>query len=493
MSKRIILLLLCIIMVVAVESGSLAQKKVFEGQTINIATYAGGVHGAISGALYYTRDEWQKLTGATVNIVEIPFPMMYEKIFADLRTGAGGYDGFVLSSFFYGDLIANKFIVPIDNYMKDPKFPKWDPKDTNPATRNLIQWGGHYYGCPLDCDAEILYYRKDLFTDSSYQAAFKEKYNYDLPNPPETWEQALDCARFFNGKDLNGDGEPDYGFVTLFSGIEAGMWFLTLAGAYVEMPGPTVDRYHNVVLFDPETMEPLIKEPGFTKALGMYKEFYKSAPKAALGWGLTEQWDLFLRGRLALSYNCGDLGTLIEDPDRSEIKGKMLCAPVPGTYEVWDREKQKWTKLEKPNKIGNIHGASWHGVISQYAKNKEATYHFFSYLASKKVNFPITVMCWTGIDPGMIFDFPPEASNGHGTASLDDYLEFDVDKDDMLQYLSAYWKNYYEMDAWIPYNRLPGASEMLNSFEIHLAEFLSDTKTAEETQEAIYQDLKRVV
>jgi len=469
------------------------QERPFEGQTVTVAVYAGGVHGAISGPLYLVRPEWEKLTGAKLNIVEIPFPEMYEKIFTDLRTGAGVYDGFITSSFYTGDLIAGNYIIPIDDYMKDPKFPSWDPADINPASRELLKWGEHYYGTSFDCDAEILYYRRDLWEDPEYQAEFKAMFGYELPNPPKTWEQVLDCARFFNGRDLNGDGEPDYGFITLFSGVELGMWFMTLAGAYVEMPGPMVDRYHNVVLFDPETMEPLIKSPGFAKALTMWKELFKCAPPAALGWGLTEQWDLFLKGRVAITYNCGDLGTLAQDPTRSTVQGKLLCAPVPGSLEVWDRENKRWVELEKPNRIGNIHGASWHGMISALSKHKEATYHLFAYLASPEVLFPIIAQGWTGVDPGHIFAFPPEASGGRGTGSLEAYLKYGADRNDMLQYLRAYWQNYYEMDAWIPYLRIPGAAQMYDSFTIHLSDYLAGKKDVKATQEALYDDLWNIV
>ena len=133
--------LLMVVLVCFLASGLSSAQRPFEGKTINVAVYAGGVKGAISGALYYVRDAWEGITGAKLNITEIPFPQMYEKIFTDLRSGAGVYDGFVLSSFFYGDLIAGNYIVPIDDYMKDPRFPKWDPMDQNPASRQLIQWG----------------------------------------------------------------------------------------------------------------------------------------------------------------------------------------------------------------------------------------------------------------------------------------------------------------------------------------------------------------
>lgn len=469
-----------------------AGAKPYQGKQINVAVYAGGVKGAISGPLYYMRDEWQQATGAKLAITEIPFPQMYEKIFTDLRSGAGVYDGFVMPAFFYGDLIAGNYIVAVDEFMNDSRFPKWNPMDQNPASRQLIQWGGKYYGPSFDSDAEIIYARKDLFTDPSHKAAFLNQYGYELALPT-TWEQAVDIAHYFNGKDLNGDGQGDYGYITLFSGVELGMWFLSHAGAYNLMPGPTVDRYHNVVLFDPETMEPRVNSPGFKKALETFKELYKTAPKASLGWGLTEQWDLFMRRKVAFALSCGDLATLSQDTNRSEVRGMLLCGPAPGTKQVWDYQTSSWRTMPDVNRIGNIHGASWHGVISRYSRNKEATYHLFAYLAQQPIKQKITLLGWPGIDPGMAYDFPPEASGGRGKGSLDQFVQIaGVDRADILQSLTAYWKNYYEMDGWIPYNRLPGASEMLNSFEINITAYLADQKTADEALNTIAADMRRI-
>ena len=55
----------------------------------------------------------------------------------------------------------------------------------------------------------------------SIQEAFADQYNYDLA-VPTTWDQFSDIAEYFNGKDLNGDGEPDSGVVLAPQGRPAG-------------------------------------------------------------------------------------------------------------------------------------------------------------------------------------------------------------------------------------------------------------------------------
>ena len=45
----------------------------WKGQTFTIGVYSAGQRGAISGPTYFWRNKFQELTGATYNIVEIPF------------------------------------------------------------------------------------------------------------------------------------------------------------------------------------------------------------------------------------------------------------------------------------------------------------------------------------------------------------------------------------------------------------------------------------
>ena len=59
------------------------------GKEFTIGVYSAGQRGAISGPLYFWRPKFEELTGATYDIVEIPFAELREKIFTDFQTGAG--------------------------------------------------------------------------------------------------------------------------------------------------------------------------------------------------------------------------------------------------------------------------------------------------------------------------------------------------------------------------------------------------------------------
>jgi len=61
------------------------------------------------------------------------------------------------------------------------------------------QYKGHIYGLPYYTYTAGYFYRADLFEDPTEQAAFKEKYGYDLA-VPTTWQQHRDIAEFFTRK-----------------------------------------------------------------------------------------------------------------------------------------------------------------------------------------------------------------------------------------------------------------------------------------------------
>jgi multiple sugar transport system substrate-binding protein len=349
------------------------------------------------------------------------------------------------------------------------------------------------YGILFDCDGWAIYANRSALENPEHMRNFKAKYGYDL-GLPKTMEQFLDISEFFGGWDWDGDGEVEYGNVMpLVVGGQLAFWFQSWIGSYITLPGPVVDDYHNTTWFNPGTMEPAINTPGAVKALEDFVKLSKSAPKGSLGWDLAQAWDYFLKGNSALCINPGDIGSLAQDPERSTIQGKLLTGPMPGRYEVWNRETNRWQKYDEPVMVGNTIGCSWHGVISRLSKSPDAAYHFLAYIAQRERLEHLTYEGWTGVDIGKIYDFPPEVSNGNGTGTLQGYLDAGYDRDDALSYLKAYWDLYYEADTSQEYLRIPGAVQMLDSFDKHVSAALSGMETPKAAMDAIYDEWNAIV
>ncbi len=467
----------------------------WRGQKFTIGVYSAGQRGAISGPVYFWRNKFEELTGATYDIVEIPFAELREKIFTDLQTGAGRYDVIINCSNYYGDYIANDWILPIDKYFNDPRMPKWDRDSIAPAVANLYKWGDHWYGTNNDHDAQVLYYRKDIIESPKWQAAFKKEKGHDMPVKMDTWEEVLEICDFFNGKDWNGDGKPDHGITLhLKVGGQGFFHFMALSAPYVVIPYPgqpitKVTRYNNVYWFDPETMEPLINSPGHVRALETLIKLSKTGSPAMWGWSLGEAWADFLSGKAVMTFSWGDVGSLAEDPTQSVIMGKLGARGIPGTKTPYDRQTKKFLNLAQPNMVGNQVGCSWHPVLSKYAKNPDLAYYWMAWQATVPINHWNVYMGWTGVDPGTTYDwFPP-----YGKATLQEYVDGGYNADDAKAFIGAFQDNFFNYKVFQNYMRIPGTPEMQEVWDVHLSEAITGQVSAKAALDRTYADWVRVV
>ena len=466
----------------------------WKGKTFTIATLASGPSGAISGPLYYWKPYFEKLTGATYRIVEIPFGDMQAKIETDFATGAGQYDAVVGPQFMMGDYVAHDWILPVDKYLSGAAFPKTDLESIAPAYRALDRYGAHWYAFNNDHDGMILYYRRDLLSDPKWKQQFQAKNGYALPDPPRTWKELVDVANFFNTVEWNGPGKPHQGVALHLKVGEQGFFdFLSIAAPYVVRPaaGPDpkrVTRYENVFWFDPTDMKPLVNTPPFVRALETETALLKAGAQAQLSWALGEAWNAFLTGQAAMTYSFGDVTPLAESAANSSIKGKVGAAPTPGSTELYDLQAQKWTTVAKPNLVWNVDGASWSGVISKKAKNPDLVAYLLAWQGTPAINHWNTVWGFTGINPGTKYDFFPPL----GTAKVEDYVTSGYDRQDALDYVNAWQQQDFNYPTQLPYLRIPGTPSYLEALDIHLSEALSGQVSAQEALDRVAADWDQI-
>ena len=107
--------------------------------------------------------------------------------------------------------------------------------------------------CPTAARRCVLVYRRDAFERDANRAAAAEK-GLKL-EPPRTWSELDALARFFQGRDWDGDGRPDHG-ISLVLGADAeglgNATFLARAASLGQHP----DQFS--FLFDSEKLAPRI-------------------------------------------------------------------------------------------------------------------------------------------------------------------------------------------------------------------------------------------
>src|SRR5262249_47073554 len=174
------------------EPAAAAQR--FDGVDVNIVTFTGP---QIAGPLQRRAPDFQKATGATIHVITVPFSDLYNKILTDLATGTNSYDAMVFAPQWMVDFIEPGYLEDLTPRIKADAALKWD--DIGVFFRDFsATYAGKIYTIPLDGDFQMVYYRSDLLEKAGMA-------------PPKTWDDYIAIAKAFNGKDLNGDGKPDYG------------------------------------------------------------------------------------------------------------------------------------------------------------------------------------------------------------------------------------------------------------------------------------------
>ncbi len=372
-----------------------SQEKPFEGIEVNILTFTGP---QIAEPLQRRGPDFTALTGAKINVIVVPFSDLYQKILTDMATGTNSFDAFVFAPQWMVDYIIPGYLEDLTERVQNDKDIQWE--DIAPFFREFsATYAGRIYTIPLDGDFHMVYYRKDLLEKEGMK-------------PPATWDDYLAIAKAFHGKDLNGDGDPDYGScISKKRGAQAYWFIFSIAGGFIQSLGTSQGAF-----FDTETMKPLVDNEAFAAALDIYNETTKYGPPDELNLDVGDTRSLFTSGRCALSMDWGDIGTLAIDPQTSVVQDKVGSVILPGSTKVLDRKTGKLVPCDEkicPYAIDGVNHApyaafgGWSGGINAAAKPKvkDAAYAFFSYMSQPaQANVDVTIGK-TGYNPYRISQF----------------------------------------------------------------------------------------
>lgn len=455
----------------------------FAGQTVTFLM----PNETIQVPAFEVRDEFEAATGATLDIVLAAMNDTLPNLLQDVANETGTYDASIIGAWWLGELVEGDYLLPIDDWIGDERFPQWTLESVLPGIRNLMQYDGKTYAIAYDGDGQAFYYRRDLFTDPEISAEFEAEYGYAIPDPPETWDQVIDLAAFFNGRPYGPDGAPISGITMhLAVGQQAMFHFMSFSAPFVI--GPDNPQLY---WFDPETMDPLVTSPGHVDAINTLVELAKHGPEAMMAWGLTESWDYFLGGNAAMTYTWGDLGALAQEtPERggkSMVKGVTKTAQIPGTMRYYNIATGEYVDTETPNIVGNTTGGSWAPVISKFAKSPEAAYYLMALMATEPKSKAYAARGFDGVDPGRTFHFPPP----NGTGDIADYVKAGWDEQDAIDYTDAYYK-LFSNPLQFPYLRIPGTFEYWLALDTHLSEAMTGQSSPEEALQATASDFDEI-
>ncbi|MFN4140458.1 ABC transporter substrate-binding protein [Aestuariivirga sp.] len=356
------------------ETWSLAEAaKPYAGATLHC------MGDGYAPALAYQKlsEEFTQITGIKVEWETADLAVMNQKMLADAMNNTGIYDCDEVTSVDVGLWIARDFVKPVQDFLDDPKLrdPDFDPyKQFIPETLAFSSMeNGKIYGLPYHFIPRFMVVRKDIHECTSEQAAFKEKYKYDLPLKPETWEQFRDVAEFFTRK--AGDNLCDKALTEDFYGTAVSLkrylatqydfeMFLNAFGGLMfkgdgRLPSAEGFKSGEDIAFD---------SPEGIKGLEYWLSLLKFVPPGYLEYTWDNTYSDMCKGKLYTYPTWGDTTPFLEDSSDQgcpAVAGKMAYYPVPGTHQT------------------GAEGQTW--FIPASSKNPEAAFLFLQWLASKDV------------------------------------------------------------------------------------------------------------
>ena len=305
---------------VPAEEGTEGAKQ-FEGTTIYMIAEQSTPTEAMENQL----DAFYELTGITVDLEKAPYEDVVQKEVLAFEGKTGAYDIIAAPCEHLGKLVENGYVQTIDGFLEDESLAVIDGFDKDDLVKNLwdasSNWKDSYYGVPANSCSMFMAYRKDLFENPDEQAAFKEKYGYDLA-PATEWDKYRDIAEFFTRK----AGDTLAGEV-----LENDFYGVSMSGK--KHPATTCEFLNYLWsfggdIFD-ENGEVAINSDAAVEALEYYVDLTQFAPPGVTSKTWDEQVTEMQQGIAAMAIMFNDGMPSLEDPSASAVIGKMGYAPVP--------------------------------------------------------------------------------------------------------------------------------------------------------------------
>lgn len=193
--------------------------------------------------------------------------------------------------------------------------PEGYPDGWTPSLLELQDFGDAVVGLPFHDGPEVLIVRQDLFESETEQRAFRERHGREL-RVPETWDEFIEVASFFQRPDQNLYGTvfaafPD-GHNTVYD-FALQTW--THGGELVDDSGAVV-----------------VDSPAAREGLELYRSLLSDASAVhprCRDFDSVKSGFAFAAGEVAMMVNWFGFAAMCEVVPESKVKGKVDIAPIP--------------------------------------------------------------------------------------------------------------------------------------------------------------------
>lgn len=314
-------------------------------------------------------ENFETMTGIKVELEMAPLDDVIQKETLAFQSKSGAYDIVAAPYQFLGNMVENQYIQPLEPFMNDESLAVIDGYDSSDIIEGMWkasgEWDGQLYGVPANSCIMFMTYRKDLFENAEEQAAFKEKYGYDL-EVPKDWKTYRDIAEFFTrskGSTLAGETlSRDFYGVSMMGKRHDAVTCEWLNYAW-SFGGGVFDEDGNIAINSDASVE----------ALEYFVDLSQFAPPGVTSKTWDEQTTEIQQSIAAMAIMFNDCAPACEDPESSLVAGKLGYSTIPVGVTPAD------------------HYGAWGYYIPSDSPNPEAAYVFLEWFNTPDVQKQIAL------------------------------------------------------------------------------------------------------
>jgi multiple sugar transport system substrate-binding protein len=344
--KKIILSFLFLSFIPFTSAYAIDWKK-YDGREVNMICMTITWCNAVKDQL----PKFKEKTGITVNLDLFEESAAHQKVRTELASGSGAYDIIWAQANWTIPYAKQGFLAPlqplIDNKnITDDAVLNYD--DMMSALTDLMKYEGDLYGLPFFAATIMTYYRADLLEEAGID-----------PIELDTIDGFVNAIKKLHNKDIAGvamrghAGEASWHQTVFMKGM-GGKYFVDVKS---------------------EDYTPTFNTPEVIEAVKIYADlFINSSPAGAVNFKYTDVVLAMQQGNAAIIMEGAPLGGLINDPEKSTVRGKLGYAMV-------------------PKGPGGRHPAfTGHGLaLASASKNLEPAWYFLQWALSKDVTLDIAL------------------------------------------------------------------------------------------------------
>jgi multiple sugar transport system substrate-binding protein len=407
---------------------------------------------------------WEAYTGAKITWIDLAQADYNPRLQQAIATGTVDFDILEMGAPFEGDVCGKG----LASAMPDWVAKQIDVDDyVNYLKPPVGTWDGKRYRVTIDGDCHTINFRTDVFSDPGLAKAWKAEGHQGEWGVPKTWQKVNEVTKFLKGKTFK--GKPVYGYLDAPKPWGGFCFYFVedRATAYVKLPGD------KVWLFDPDTMKPLVNNPGWVRAIQDIVDSlpYEPADQLNADPGTTA-FQQFLAGTGSLLAWWGDIGQMANTSDSSVVGNVIGFDILPGSDEVYNRKSGKWEKPEGGvNYAPNMAYLGW-GIyvmkrVDSDGRKHKAAWSAAAHLGGKDLSL-WTVMYPSGFQVHRQSHF-----------NIDEWLAAGYQKDYITSYLNSQ-KNSYTHPNFAIEPRIPGIFQYYSVAEDELTKVFARKISAQQ-------------